>query len=113
MITPEYVRTMAAYNRWQNQNLYGAADELSDAQRKEQRGAFFGSIHGTLSHLLWGDQIWMSRFAGTPRPKAAGIPELDGHVRELGRPEARARGVRRGHHRLGRRSSTRHGSRAI
>jgi uncharacterized damage-inducible protein DinB len=75
MITPAYVRTMAEYNRWQNQNLYAAADTLTDAQRKEQRGAFFGSIHGTLCHLLWGDQIWMSRFAGTPRPKAAGIPE--------------------------------------
>jgi uncharacterized damage-inducible protein DinB len=75
MITPAYVRTMADYNRWQNRNLYGCADKLSDQQRKEQRGAFFGSIHGTLSHLVWGDQIWMSRFAGTPRPKAAGIPD--------------------------------------
>ena len=42
---------MADYNRWQNQNLYGAADGLSDAVRREQRGAFFGRIHGTLSHL--------------------------------------------------------------
>jgi uncharacterized damage-inducible protein DinB len=75
MITPDYVRTMAYYNRWQNGNLYGAADTLTDAQRKEQRRAFFGSIHGTLNHLLWGDQIWMSRFAGTPKPKAAGIPD--------------------------------------
>ena len=48
--------------------------QLTDAQRKEQRGAFFGSIHGTLNHLLWGDQMWMSRFAGTPQPKAPGIP---------------------------------------
>jgi uncharacterized damage-inducible protein DinB len=75
MITVEHMRTMADYNRWQNENLYGAADQLTDAQRKEQRGAFFGSIHGTLNHLLFGDQIWMSRFAGTPRPKAPGIPE--------------------------------------
>jgi len=74
MITPAYVRTMAAYNRWQNENLYGAAEVLSDEVRKSQRGAFFGSIHGTLNHLVWGDQIWMSRFAGTPRPKADGIP---------------------------------------
>ena len=44
---------MAAYNRWQNRALYGEADALSDAERKQQRGAFFGSIHGTLSHLLW------------------------------------------------------------
>ena len=75
MITSDYVRTMAGYNRWQNESIYSAAATLTDAQRKEQRGAFFGSIHGTLSHLLWADQIWMSRFAGTPRPKAAGIPE--------------------------------------
>lgn len=74
MITTEYVCTMASYNRWQNESLYGAAGTLSDAQRKEPRGAFFGSIHGTLNHLLWGDQMWMSRFAGTPKPKASGIP---------------------------------------
>jgi uncharacterized damage-inducible protein DinB len=71
MITADYIRTMAHYNRWQNENLYGTADKLTDAQRKQQRQAFWGSIHGTLSHLLWADQIWMSRFAGTPRPKAA------------------------------------------
>jgi uncharacterized damage-inducible protein DinB len=75
MITPDYVRTLAAYNQWQNENIYGAADKLADAQRKEQRGAFFGSIHATLNHLLWGDQTWMSRFAPTPKPKAAGIPQ--------------------------------------
>src|SRR3990172_12598373 len=74
MITPDYVRTRADYNRWQNQNLFACADQLSDAQRREPRGAFFGSIHATLNHLLWGDQIWMSRFAGTPKPKAEGIP---------------------------------------
>jgi uncharacterized damage-inducible protein DinB len=78
MITPGYVRTMADYNRWQNGSLYGAAASLTDAQRKEPRGAFFGSIHATLNHLLWGDQIWMSRFAGTPKPKAAGIPDSVG-----------------------------------
>ena len=72
MITAEYVRTMAHYNRWQNRSLYGAADGLGEEARKEARGAFFGSIHGTLCHLLWADQMWMSRFAGTPRPKVEG-----------------------------------------
>jgi uncharacterized damage-inducible protein DinB len=75
MITVAHVRTMADYNRWQNESVYRAADGLGDAARKAQRGAFFGSIHGTLNHLLFGDQIWMRRFAGTPRPKAPGIPE--------------------------------------
>ncbi|MBO0766632.1 MAG: damage-inducible protein DinB [Hyphomicrobiaceae bacterium] len=78
MITTDHIRAMAEYNRWQNENLYGTADALSDAARKQQRGAWFGSIHGTLNHLLWGDQTWMNRFAGTPKPKVASIPESVG-----------------------------------
>ena len=68
MITIDYVCTMAAYNRWQNGSLYDAAATISDSERKRQRGAFFGSIHSTLSHLLWGDQIWMSRFTPAEPP---------------------------------------------
>ena len=74
MIDPAYVRRMARYNRWQNQNLYGVADALPDEERRRERGAFFGSIHNTLSHLLWGDRIWMSRFSDVPKP-VGGIPE--------------------------------------
>jgi uncharacterized damage-inducible protein DinB len=73
MINPAYVQRMARYNRWQNENLYGVADTLPDAERRRERGAFFGSIHGTLNHLLWGDRTWMSRFAG--RPPDGSIPQ--------------------------------------
>lgn len=72
MISPDYVRLMARYNRWQNTSLIKAADMLSDAARRQMRGAFFGSIHGTLSHLLWGDGQWMFRFTGAGKP-AGGI----------------------------------------
>ena len=72
MIDAAYVQRLARYNRWQNENLYGVADRLSDQERRRDRGAFFGSIHGTLSHLLWGDGTWMSRFSDVPKP-AVGI----------------------------------------
>ncbi len=78
MITPSYVRQMARYNAWQNRSLYGAADALSDAMRRQDMGAFFGSIHNTLNHLLWGDQIWMSRFADTAHPLAKNIADSTG-----------------------------------
>jgi uncharacterized damage-inducible protein DinB len=71
MITPAYVRTMAAYNAEMNRRLYAAAARLSDEERRADRGAFWGSIHGTLAHLLWGDRMWMSRFAGWPKPDRA------------------------------------------
>jgi uncharacterized damage-inducible protein DinB len=60
---------MARYNRWQNRSLIAAADTLDDAARKTDRGAWFGSIAATFSHLLWGDLVWMARFAGGPRPE--------------------------------------------
>ena len=74
MIDRAYVARMARYNRWQNENLYGVADRLSEDERRRERGAFFGSIHKTLSHILWGDQIWMHRLAATPKPDG-GIKE--------------------------------------
>ncbi len=69
MITPAYCRTMAAYNSEMNRRLYAAASRLSDAERRAQRGAFWGSIHGTLAHVLWDDSQWMSRFDDWPRPE--------------------------------------------
>lgn len=68
MMTPEWVRMMAAYNAEMNRRFYAAAGRLDDAERKRDRGAFFGSIHATLNHLLWGDRAWMARFAGWEAP---------------------------------------------
>lgn len=74
MITPAHTQLMSAYNMWQNKSIYGAAAGLSDDQRRQNRGAFFGSIHDTLSHILWGDSIWLSRFTNFPAPQG-GIPQ--------------------------------------
>jgi len=68
MITPAYIRTMAEYSAEMNRRLYAAAARLSDTERRQLRGAFWGSIHGTLTHILWGDRQWMSRFDNWPRP---------------------------------------------
>jgi uncharacterized damage-inducible protein DinB len=78
MITPAFVVTLARYNRWQNESLYNAAATLDESARRRDRGAFFKSIHGTLAHVLWGDRVWMHRFAGTPKPEG-GIATSDGH----------------------------------
>lgn len=85
MIDAEFVRVMARYNEWQNRNLYDAADGLSDPDRRRDRGAFFGSIHATLCHLLWGDGMWMHRFAGLPKPDGpiSGSVDMVGDWSEL------------------------------
>lgn len=68
MITPAWCRLMAAYNSEMNRRIYAAAAQIPDAARKRDAGAFFGSLHATLNHLLWADRMWMSRFAGWERP---------------------------------------------
>lgn len=73
MITRDWVRMMAAYNAEMNRRLYAAAGQVPDEARRADRGAFFGSLHGTLSHLVWGDRNWMARFAGWA-PLPGGIP---------------------------------------
>jgi uncharacterized damage-inducible protein DinB len=55
---------LAGYNRWANRRLYAAAAALPDAEYRADHGAFFGSVHGTLNHLLAGDRIWMRRLTG-------------------------------------------------
>lgn len=69
MITPDYVRLMAAYNTEMNRRLYAATANLTDGERRADRGAFWKSIHGSLVHLYWGDCQWMSRFDGWAKPE--------------------------------------------
>ncbi|NLR95589.1 damage-inducible protein DinB [Rhizobium sp. P38BS-XIX] len=66
-----HFKMLADYNRWANIQVYDAAAQLSDAEFREDRGAFFGSLHGTLNHLLVADRLWMHRFDGSGEPPAA------------------------------------------
>jgi uncharacterized damage-inducible protein DinB len=66
----ENYRFLARYNSWFNERLYDACGRLADDERRRDRGAFFGSIHGSLNHLMWADRMWLKRFAaqGVPFP---------------------------------------------
>lgn len=57
---------MAAYNKWQNDGLRALVQTMDSHDLMRDRGAFFGSILGTLNHLLWGDTLWISRLDGGP-----------------------------------------------
>jgi uncharacterized damage-inducible protein DinB len=57
-----HVRLMADYNHWMNERLYAAAAGLDAPALVADRGAFFGSILGTLNHLAVTDCLWLRRF---------------------------------------------------
>ena len=61
-----YVRTMAAYNAWMNDKVYAAAASLPTPELMRPRGAYFGSLFGTLSHVAVADTLWLLRFASDP-----------------------------------------------
>ncbi|MDK3074195.1 DinB family protein [Sedimentitalea sp. JM2-8] len=78
MIDRAFCIKMAQYNAWQNRQIYRTLDGLDTKDLTRDRGAFFGSILGTLNHLLWGDQMWMARLDGGAAPPGgiAGSPAL-------------------------------------
>lgn len=64
----DHFRMLARYNTLANIKLYESCAHLSEAEYKKRREAFFGSIMGTLNHLMVGDRIWLARFAGEEVP---------------------------------------------
>ncbi len=80
MSLKDHFELLATYNQWMNSKVYEAAGHLSPTDLAKDRGAFFGSILGTLNHILVGDTIWLKRFATHPScvtslREVAGLPK--------------------------------------
>ena len=67
----QHFMMFAAYTQWANNRIYDAALELTDEEFNRPVGAVFGSLMGTLNHLLVTDRIWMKRFTGEGDAPAA------------------------------------------
>jgi uncharacterized damage-inducible protein DinB len=78
-----HVRLMASYNEWMNIKLYEGAGQLSPEKLLLDRQSFFGSILGTLNHIIVADIIWLKRFADHPAKHS----ELE-VIRSLSKPQS-------------------------
>ncbi len=80
MVSNDYLHVMAEYNSWMNRRLYEIIGEFSEADRTADRGAFFGSLHNTLDHILFGDRAGLARLTGAEIPafpgRTAAYPEF-------------------------------------
>lgn len=56
---------LARYNLSMNGRVYMAVEKLSEASMLADKGAFFGSVLGTLNHIMVGDIVWLKRFAAS------------------------------------------------
>ncbi|MBM6447722.1 MULTISPECIES: DinB family protein [Pseudomonas] len=79
----DHICLMAIYNDRMNAKVYEAARSLTDEELSVDRKAFFGSILGTLNHLVVGDTIWLKRFAQHPANYLALEP-----IRQLPAPQS-------------------------
>jgi uncharacterized damage-inducible protein DinB len=67
---------LSRYNAWANQRLLHSVEALDEDAYRTDCGAAFGSVHGTMNHLLVGDRIWLARFTGdTGEHVPAGLDE--------------------------------------
>ena len=81
----QHFQMLARYNTLANRRIYESYSQLTDAERKRTRPAFFKSIHGTLNHIMVGDRIWLTRFEGGEIPSTgldAMLYEDFGELRE-------------------------------
>ncbi|PPK75204.1 putative damage-inducible protein DinB [Methylobacter tundripaludum] len=78
----EHLRLLSRYNQWMNDKLYNTAAQLPADELARDRGAFFGSLQGTLSHIMVADIIWLQRFSEHPTQH----PALD-QIRAMPKPQ--------------------------
>ena len=72
-LTVDQLHVLVAYNRWATTRLLLAAESLSVEERERDLQASFGSLHGTLTHILWGERGWLQfwqagAFVAEPTP---------------------------------------------
>ena len=68
MDLPEYLRQLYDYHYWANHRILTAAEQLTSEQLHHQQGQSWGSVHGTLLHMMNAEWIWLWRWKGeSPR----------------------------------------------
>ncbi|HEV8265473.1 MAG TPA: DinB family protein [Gemmatimonadales bacterium] len=67
-MTREEVLELFAYNAWANRTLFDAVAAVPVEDYLRDLKSSHGGIHGTLCHTVWAEQLWLTRWLGTPPP---------------------------------------------
>jgi uncharacterized damage-inducible protein DinB len=66
-------RQLLAWTIWADRHQLGALASVPEEHLLVDTGSSFGSLLGTLAHVLGAEQTWLSRFVGTPLPSVPGL----------------------------------------
>jgi uncharacterized damage-inducible protein DinB len=84
----EEVKELFDYNAWANRRLFEALAQLPVEQYSRDLKSSFGSIHGTLCHIVWAEQLWLHRWLGKAAPATPQGRDLAGLAEARARWEA-------------------------
>jgi uncharacterized damage-inducible protein DinB len=65
MIDVTAVQELYRYNRWANERVFGAVSTLTQEQFARDLGSSHASVRDTLTHIVWGEWLWLQRWRGT------------------------------------------------
>lgn len=74
---------MFAYNRWANARILAASRKLSPAEQTAPTQASFGSLTGTLVHILGAENVWRVRLQNGVSPRKMIQPSEFSSLEEL------------------------------
>jgi uncharacterized damage-inducible protein DinB len=79
MASATVVRDLLLYMLWADRLMLKAVREVSPEDLTRDAGISFGSLLGTMAHMLGSQQLWFARFSGHPldhRPGLQDFPNL-------------------------------------
>jgi uncharacterized damage-inducible protein DinB len=67
-MTVAEARELFGYNGWANRQFFAALRGLPAEQYFRDLQSSHGGLHGTLCHIVWAEQLWLTRWLGQPVP---------------------------------------------
>ena len=75
-MTLQEVKMLSAYNAWATNRIFEALEALPAEEIMRDLKSSHGSIHGTLTHLVGAEKMWLSRMLGTPDKSMIKPPDV-------------------------------------
>jgi uncharacterized damage-inducible protein DinB len=66
------VRGLLGYTMWADRTMLQALKGVSEVDLERETGGSFGSVLGTMAHVLGSEQLWLSRYLGVPLAQLPG-----------------------------------------
>jgi uncharacterized damage-inducible protein DinB len=64
----EHFRSLIGYNQWANEHVLKFTEPLTDEQFQKEFAENYGSVGGTLLHILGAQKVWTRRWTGMSVP---------------------------------------------